>query len=150
MILTAPISLKEIKKALDLMEADKSLSPDGFTTRFYKAYWTTIKDDLLKMVRKSQSCTKIGGNTNSSFLALIQKEKGACNFSRFWPISLCNTGYKIITKIIATRLKKLLLGLIPKNQGGFIKECHILDNLLLVQEAIHSSCQRKEKAWLSS
>ena len=83
MILTAPISLKEIKKALDLMEANKAPGPDGFSARFYKSCWTTIKDDLLKMVRKSQSCTKIGGGTNSYFLALIPKEKCACNFSRF-------------------------------------------------------------------
>ena len=97
------------------------------------------------MVRKSQSCTKIGGSTNSYFLALIPKEKCACNFSRFWPISLCNTGYKIITKLIASRLKKILPSIIPKNQGGFIKGRNILDNLMLVQEAIHSSSHRKEK-----
>lgn len=104
--LTASISLQEIKTGLDLMDADKAPRPDGFTMRFYKAYWSTIKDDLLKMVRKSQKCNKIDGNTNSTFLALIPKEKGALNFSRFEPISLCNTGYKIITKVIAMRLKK--------------------------------------------
>ena len=97
------------------------------------------------MVRKSQRCIKIGGSTNSAFLALIPKEKDACNFSRFRPISLCNTGYKIITKVIASRLKKILPAIIPKNQRGFIKGRKILDNLVLVQEAIHSSCQRKEK-----
>lgn len=43
------------------------------------------------------------------------------------------------------RLKKNLSAIIPMNQGGFIKGCQILDNLVLVQEAIHSSCHRKEK-----
>lgn len=51
--LTAPISLQEIKIDLDLMDANKAPGPDGSTTRFYKACWSTIKDDLLKMVRKS-------------------------------------------------------------------------------------------------
>ena len=127
------------------MEADKAPGPDGFTPRFFKSCWTSIKDDLLKMVRKSQRCIKIGGSTNLDFLALIPKEKDACSFSRFWPISLCKTGYKIISKVIASRLKKILPAIIPKNQGGFIKGRKILDNLVLVQEAIHSSCQRKEK-----
>ena len=125
------------------MEADKALGPDGFTTRFFSTCWSTIKANLLRMVRKSQRCSKLGGNTNSAFLALIPKEKGANNFSRFRPISLCNTGYKLVTKIIANRLKKILPAIIPENQGGFIKGKKILDNLVLVQEAIHSRCHRK-------
>ena len=97
------------------------------------------------MARNSQIHHKLGGSTNSSFLALIPKEKGASSFARFRPISLCNTGYKLVTKIIANRLKKILPRIIPENQGGFIKGRKILDNVILVQEAIHSSVNRKEK-----
>ena len=97
------------------------------------------------MVRKSQSCAKIGGSINSAFLALIPKAKGTYDFRRFQPISLCNTSYKLVTKIIANRLKKILPVIIPENQGGFIKGRKILDNIVLVQEAVHSSCHRKEK-----
>lgn len=39
-------------------------------------------------------------------------------------------------------------GIIPENHGGFIKGCQILDNIVLVQEAIHSSCQHKEKGMI--
>ena len=99
--MTAPISTEEISKALHGMNPDKAPGPDGFTARFYTTCWDIIQKDLVKMVRKSQNCSKIGGSTNSSFLALIPKEKGAQNFSRFRPISLCNMGYKVITKVIA-------------------------------------------------
>jgi len=145
-MLTDLISMNEVKKALDCMDPDKALGPDGFTTRFYLTCWPTIKKDLLRMVGKSQTCTKIGGSTNSTFLALIPKDKCTTEFSRFRPISLCNTSYKLVTKIIANRLKKILPVIIPENQGGFIKGRNILDNILLVQEAIHSSCHQKEKA----
>ena len=67
------------------------------------------------MVRKSQSCKKIGGSTNSAFLALIPKEKRAISFDKFRPISLCNIGYKIITKVIANRIKEVLPSIIPEN-----------------------------------
>ena len=97
------------------------------------------------MVKKSQNCTKLGGSTNASFLTLIPKEKGAKNFNRFRPTSLCNMGFKIITKIMANRLKRFLPKLIPKNQGGFVRGRQILDNIILVQEAIHTSCKKKEK-----
>ena len=78
-------------------------------------------------------------HTNSTFLALTPKEKEAKSFDRFRPISLCNIGYKIITKIMANRLKHILPYLIMENQGGFVKGRKICDNIILVQEAIHSS-----------
>ena len=97
------------------------------------------------MIKKSQSCNKIGGSTNSTFLALIPKEKEAHSFERFRPISLCNIGYKLIMKIIANRLKYILPHLIPENQGGFVKGRKIWDNIILVQEAIQSSSKNGDK-----
>jgi hypothetical protein len=144
-MLNRPVSINEIKKVVFNMDPDKAPGPDGFTARFYTSCWDIIKKDLCRMVMKSQNCNKLGGSTNSSFLALIPKEKGAKNFNRFRPISLCNTGYKIITKIMANRLKRILPKLIPENQGGFVKGRQILDNIILVQEAIHTSCKKKEK-----
>ena len=114
------------------MHPDKAPGPDGYTVHFYTQCWDIINKDLCKMVRKSQDCNKLGGSTNSSFLALIPKEKGEKTFNRFRPISLCNTWYKIITKIIANRIKKILPKLIPENQGGFVRGRQIIDNIILV------------------
>ena len=97
------------------------------------------------MVIKSKSCNKIGGITNSAFLALIPKEKGATSFNRFRHISLCNIGYRIITKVIANKIKGVIPSIIPENQGGFIKERHITDKIILVQEEINSILHRQEK-----
>ena len=81
MMLNRPVSIREIKKALFKMDPDKAPGPDGFTARFYFACWDIIKKDLYRMVKKAQNCTKLGGSTNSSFLALIPKEKGAKNLA---------------------------------------------------------------------
>ena len=67
------------------------------------------------MISKSQKCGKIGGSMNSAHLALIPKEKEVKYFDRFRTISLCNIGYKIITKIMASRLKHILPNIIPEN-----------------------------------
>jgi hypothetical protein len=146
--LTKEVTQQEIKEALDQMNPDKAPGPDGFTSRFYQQYWEIIKTDLTKMIKKSQKSSKLGGSTNSAFLTLISKEKGAVTFNRFRPISLCNTSYKILTKFIANRLKEILPLIIPENQGGFIKCRHIADNIILVQEALHSSVQRKDKGMI--
>jgi len=49
---------------------------------------------------------------------------------------------------MANRIKPLLDKLISNAQGGFVKGRHILDNIIQVQEAIHSSKQRKENGML--
>ena len=118
--LEAEITNNEIKSALFAMELDKAPGPDGFTASFLQSCSPIVEKDLCRMIRKSQGCQKIGGSTNSAFLALIPKEKGTNSFSIFRPISLCNIGYKLITKFIANRLKIILPGIIPENQGGFI------------------------------
>ena len=86
------VAMEDIKEVVDGMEDDKAPGPDGFSVNFIKVCWGIVQKDLFKMVIKSQRCDKIGGSTNSTFLALITKEKDANSFDRFRPISLCNIG----------------------------------------------------------
>lgn len=90
----------------------------------------------------------MGGNTKPTFLALILKESNPGTFDRFRPVSLCNASYKIIAKFLANRMKPLLGSLISTSQGGFVKGRHILDNVIQVQETMHSNNLRKEKGML--
>ena len=90
----------------------------------------------------------MGSSIKSSHLALIPKDPNPQSFDRFRPISLCNVSYKIISKILANRIKKILPSLISENQGGFVPRRHITDNVILIQEAIHSSMSRKEKGMI--
>eukprot|EP00253_Pinus_taeda_P019011 PITA_19011 len=90
----------------------------------------------------------MGENTKSLHIALIPKETNPLSFDRFRPISLCNVSYKIVTKILANRLKKLLPHLIFENQGGFVPNRQIIDNVILIQEAIHSSYNRGERGMI--
>ena len=100
------------------------------------------------MIKGFQKKAKVGGSTNSTFLALIPNEVNQVSFDRFRPISLCNFSYKIISKLLKNRIKPLLENLISSNQGGFVKGRHILDNVALVQETIHSSLQHHEKGMI--
>ena len=76
------------------LHADKAPRPDGFTIMLYRAEWNIIKEDLKKMPNWIRKKDKIGGATNSSFLALITKEKSSLTLDGSRPISLCNTSYK--------------------------------------------------------
>eukprot|EP00253_Pinus_taeda_P022852 PITA_22852 len=146
--LTQPITEEEIIKVILSMDPDKAPGPDGFTIHFYKTCWDIIKGDLIKMIKGFMKKAKVGGGTNSTYLALIPKETNPETFARFRPISLCNASYKIIAKLLATRMKPLRNKLISSNQGGFVEGRNILDNVIQVHETIHSSNQRKEKGML--
>eukprot|EP00253_Pinus_taeda_P018012 PITA_18012 len=147
-VLINPITEEEIIKVIWNMDSDKAPRPDGFTIHFYKTCWDIIKMDLLKMIKGFMKKAKVGGGTNSTYLALIPKETNPKTFTRFRPISLCNASYKILAKLLANRIKRLLNRLISSNQGGFVEGRHTLDNVIQVQEIIHSSNQRKEKGSL--
>jgi hypothetical protein len=146
--LLSPTNEEEIRKIIWSMAPNKAPGPDGFTIHFYRICWNIIKSDLMRMIKGFLQKAKLGGGTNSTFLALIPKDTNPASFDRFRPISLCNASYKIIAKLLANRIKPLLGKLISESQGGFVKGRHILDNVILVQEAMHSSKLRKEKGML--
>ena len=115
------------------------------TINFYRAAQDIIKEDLKKMLNWARKKDNISGETNSYFLALIPKEKNPLTLDRFRPISLCNTSYKILSKILASRIKSIIGCLISDSQGGFVAGCQILDNITIVHESIRSSVERKQQ-----
>ncbi|XP_059430102.1 uncharacterized protein LOC132163748 [Corylus avellana] len=82
---------------------------------------------------------------NHSHIALIPKQQGSHSVHHFRPISLCNIVYKIITKILATRLKTLLPKIISPLQSAFVPSRNIQDNTILAHELLHSFKSKKGK-----
>eukprot|EP00253_Pinus_taeda_P028873 PITA_28873 len=142
------ITMEEIVWSLQSMPPDKAPGPDGFTAAFFKSHWDIIKKDYIRMVKNFFSKCKLGSSVKSTHLALIPKDPNPQTFDRFRPISLCNVSYKIISKILANRLKSILPSIISENQGGFVPSRQITDNVILIQEAIHSSISRNEKGMI--
>lgn len=74
---------------------------------------------------------------NSSILALIPKSSSAIEMKDYRPISYCNVIYKVISKMIANRLKRILPNLIVINQTTFIQDRLLIENLLLATELVN-------------
>lgn len=71
-------------------------------------------------------------------IILLPKKEGAYKVKEFRPISLCNVVMKIISKVLANRLKECLTSVISQSQSAFIRNILITDNVILAHEATHT------------
>lgn len=118
--LVKEVSMEELEASLKCFKRDKSPRLDGWTVEFFLAFFETLSPDLLKVVEASRSESKMLEAFNSTFVALIPKSANPASFDDFQPISLCNCIYKIISKIIANRLRPILSSHISPKQFSFL------------------------------
>jgi len=83
---------------------------------------------------------------NAPFIAFIPEVDNPTNFNQFRPISLCNSVYKIISKIISHRIKGILSENIFNEQFGFLQGKQIHQDIDIAQEGLHSIHTQKKRA----
>lgn len=118
------------------MPSNKSPGPDGFPCEFFTTTWPFIAQDFTIAV---QSVFKLGllpKGINSTILALVSKNLVAKEMKDYRPIACCNVLYKVVSKILANRLKVILTRIILKNQSAFVKGRLLMENVLLASEFV--------------
>eukprot|EP00253_Pinus_taeda_P011126 PITA_11126 len=125
------------------LKKGKAPGLDGFTTTFFQTFWELIKLEVWQVV-EVRALHWLLPSLNSTFIALIPKEQESNTLEKFRPIALCNVIYKVISKVIANRLKPLLPLLISPEKSGYVKGRQILDGIILSHEIIHSLKHSKQ------
>eukprot|EP00253_Pinus_taeda_P014726 PITA_14726 len=141
-------TFEEIEETVKAMKKGTSPGPDGFTVDFYQAGWHFLGKEILEMVEESRMNQKVWPALNSTFYALIPKTDNREDPNGFRPIALCNVIYKIITAMMAKRLKPMLDKLISAEQTGFVEGRQILDGLVVTQEVLHSLKSKHQKGMM--
>ena len=85
----------------------------------------------------------IPANINHTYITLIPKVKSPKRVSKFRPIALCKVLYKLISKVLANRLKSLLPHVISESQCAFQSDKAILDNILVDFWTLHHMKTKK-------
>ncbi|XP_021836221.2 uncharacterized protein [Spinacia oleracea] len=135
-MLVCNFTLEEIKSALWSIPDHKAPGMDGYNSHFFKSAWHIIKNDLHNAINDFSTTCKILKEINVTSITLIPKISVPASVSDFRPIACCNVIYKCITKLICSRLSKVLPAIVSPNQGAFVTGRSILHNVLICQDLI--------------
>ena len=133
----------EILSVVRDMEGDKAPSPDGFSIAFFHHCWRVVERDVLAVFEEFHQHYKFEKYLNATFITLIPKKNGASNICDFRPISLVESLYKMLAKVLANRSKMVLDQLISKSQNSFVGGKQILNSVLIANECVDSRLKSK-------
>jgi hypothetical protein len=102
-----------------------------------KKNWDVFGDDITRMVLKVLNGDEQLTEINGMFTVLVPKVQNPVSLNQFRPISLCNVVYKIISKALANRLKRVLPDIISEEQSAFVRGRIITDNVPVAYECLH-------------
>ena len=137
MVLQAPYHEEEVKSALSQMHPIKAPGPDGMCPMFFQTYWHIVRPSVSFSVLKILRGERIPDQLNHTYITLIPKKSNAISMPDFRPISLCNVIYKLVSKVLANRLKTFLDKIVSVNQSAFTPGRLITDNILVAFELFH-------------
>lgn len=138
-------SILEIKNAIFSFDGNKAPSPNDFPMFFFQDFWDIVGKDVSNGVKEFFVARRLLKEINGTFIALIPQIQGADFMEKFRPISLCNSFYKIISKVLTTRIPTVLPSLINHQQNGFVPGRKILDSIITIPENIHSLVRAKKQ-----
>ena len=129
------ITKEEINRAVKELKTGSSPGMDGISYEFYKEYWHIIAEDMVEMIKEvtHSECTP---SQYMGIIILLYKNGIREMIENWRPITLLNCDYKIIEKVIANRLKKVISKLIKQDQKAYVKGRYIGDNARLMSDII--------------
>jgi hypothetical protein len=99
-------------------DGNKSPGPDGFNFNFFKKFWGLLKEEILLLFHDFHTSSRLPLSFSSYFITLIPKVLNPHCIKEFRPISLLGSLYKLLAKVLAVRLGKVMDSIISKNQSA--------------------------------
>ncbi|CAL1402102.1 unnamed protein product [Linum trigynum] len=141
--LLRPFTSMDIHKAIFEMKPFQAPGPDGFHAAFYQQAWRVVGKALTDMALEFFNSGVLPEAVSESTVVLIPKVDHPEFVTQLRPISLNNVSLKAVTKAITSRLKPVMRKLISPRQSSFIPGRQTTDNVIVVQEVLHSLRKRK-------
>ena len=109
--LDRPFEEEEVFGVITDFHGDKAPGLDGFSMAFFQSCWSVLKTEIMAIFHNFHTQGVFEKSLNALFLALIPKKVDAEEVKDFRPISLVGGIYKIISRVLANRLRRVAPGL---------------------------------------
>ncbi|KAJ3609222.1 hypothetical protein NHX12_023746 [Muraenolepis orangiensis] len=137
--LEADVSLDELHTALQSMENGKAPGIDGLPVEFYKTMWSVMGEDLLMVLRDSLTGGQLPLSCRRAVLTLLPKKGDLMEIKNWRPVSLLCTEYKLLSKVLATRLREVMGQVIHRDQTYCVPDRLVSDNVFLIRDFLDIS-----------
>jgi hypothetical protein len=134
---------QEVAEVVESSDGNNSLGLDGFNFTFFKKFWGVLKREIMGLFHEFFESAKLP--FASYFITLIPKILSPHKISDFRPISVLGSLYKLVSKVLAKRLGKVMDSIISKNQSAFIKGRHLADGVVVVNEVVDLAKRTKKE-----
>ena len=129
--MSSPVLEKEIMQGLWALKPFKAPKPNKLHASFFQYFWADVKFSVCKEISNIFEVRVMPEYLNETLISLIPKCPSLKSLNNLRPISLCNSMYKVVTKIIVGRLSPYLDKLVSPNQTAFVPGRRGLDNVVV-------------------
>lgn len=134
------LRLEELDEMCLRLSLNKSPGADGLTTEFYRFFWKEIRQLVFNAIQECIERKELMTTMKQGLIILIPKHgKDKRLLDNLRPITLLNTDYKLLSGVIAARIKKGVSQIINETQSGFLSGRSIHNNIRLVLDLIDYS-----------
>ena len=143
------VELSECKRVLNSVECNKSPGIDGLPYEFYQTFWDLIKNEFIRVIAIMKNTLVLSESQNLAVITLQPKDGDTKKLVNWRPISLMCCDYKILSKIIANRLRFIIPDAISEEQFCCPGRTIVDNNILLRDVIYYSNEQNLQGAVLS-
>ncbi|PKU62620.1 putative mitochondrial protein [Dendrobium catenatum] len=148
--LVRDVTAEEVWEVVWELGPNRAPGRDGVMASFIKAYWSIVGDQVTAACLEFFSTGIMDPGWKDMVVILLPKVDHPIRPSNFRPISLCQTFYKIVAKILVNRMRGLLPSLISEEQAAFVPGRSISEHCLLGQEIMNKfKVAKSTMGWLA-
>jgi hypothetical protein len=129
----APITTKEMLTVTLEIPTGKSPGPDRIPNALYKIFAKALAPLLTAVYNQAHDIGHLPAGMSEGLIAILYKKKIRTDPRNYRPITLLNSDYKILMRILTNRFAIAVKQFVSATQNGFVPDSFICENIMLLQ-----------------